>query len=554
MISRLSISNYALIDESEIDFTEGFTVITGETGAGKSIMLDALSLLKGARADSKAMGNKERKTVVEAVFSSPDKALEQICIANDIEWDPEEIIIRREITPAGKSRGFINDTPVNLGVMSEVSERLVDIHSQHSNSLLSKAAEQLAIIDVYGNTGETLKEYRETFRKYVALRNRIKLIKESISKGRENMEFIKFRLEQLDKIKPKSGELESLEREAEILGDADRIKSELTEAYKLIDGSSNSAIKQLQAAASLIENIDFDLLDPSGEDNIGERLSDLKIELRDIADTLNGLGERIESDPAKLEKTQSRIELLYETMKRFKVKDEPELIELHENLKSELAAITGENTDVSTMDKELKELAKKLKEKAEKLTSLREAAASKFADTIKEKIIPLGLPNARFEVVNQTGKLSADGQDNISFYCSFNKNNELQPVDKIASGGEISRLMLGIKSEMAEKMSLPTVIFDEIDTGVSGEIAHRMGEMMKEMAKGLQVISVTHLPQVAALGDSHLKVFKEDKDDKTVSHIKSLTIEDREKEIAGMLSGDRINEVALANARLLLKK
>ena len=551
MLTKLTIDNYALIDKSIIDFSEGFTVITGETGAGKSIMLDALSLLMGARADSKVIGSKERKMVVEAIFSNPDSSIEEICIENNIDWDPAELILRREISTSGKSRGFVNDTPVNLSVLTSVAAGLLDIHSQHSNSLLSKPLQQLSIIDSFGGNEKYLEEYRKIFHEYVSLRNRLKKIKESIAQGKENKEFITFRLEQLEKIKPKRGELSALEREAEILGDADRIKTDLTEAYTYIGGTTEtSALKQLQSALSLVEKIDFDLLDPHGNEDLTERLNSLKIELRDISDTLEGYAEKIKSDPVRYEKVQSRIEGLYEAMRYFKVKDENELVELHEHLKEELKSISGDKSDLTELESKLKDLAKVLKDKADLLTEARSKAAEKFAETISEKISPLGLPNVKFKVDLQKGKMSSEGQDIVTFFCSFNKNHPMQPISEIASGGEIARVMLGIKSVMAESMNLPTIIFDEIDTGVSGEIAHKMGKLMHDMARSIQVMAVTHLPQVAANGNSHLKVYKDDENEKTISHIKKLGLEERVKEIAGMLSGTTINDVALENARM----
>ena len=553
MLSKLTIDNYALIDKSVIDLNKGFTVITGETGAGKSIMLDALSLLMGGRADTKTIGNKNRKMVVEGIFTDPDVGLKKIFDENDIEWDEEELILRREISTSGKSRGFINDSPVNLTVISKVSENLLDIHSQHSNSLLNKSSEQLAIIDAFGDTNALHIQYTKIFRDYVSLRNKIKGIKEAIEQGKENKEFIIFRLEQLDKLKPKRGELANLEREAEILGDAERIKSDLTEAIGLLGEGHNSAIKTLQEVSAVMEKLDFTLLDPKGDNDLLERVNSIKIELRDISDTMESFAEKIEADPARLEKIQDRISKLYEIMKRFKVKDEDELVALHEHLKEELATITGDNTDISELEKNLKEKARILKQEADKLTESRKKAAKKFSEVIVEKIRPLGLPNIKFNVEIQTGKLTSDGQDTVIFYCSFNKNHPMQPISDIASGGEISRVMLGIKSVMSENMNLPTIIFDEIDTGVSGEIAHKMGQMMKEMSKSLQVLSVTHLPQVAANGDTHLKVYKEDGEERTISHIKELQEEERIKEIAGMLSGSEINEIALENARVLLK-
>lgn len=553
MLEKLLIDNYALIDKTGIDFNPGFTVITGETGAGKSIMLDALSLLMGARADSKAQGNKEQKTIVEAIFSNPDDDLRQIFSENGLEWDEREIILRREISASGKNRSFINDTPVNLAVLSAISEKLLDIHSQNKNNILNRPQEQLAILDAYGNTKELLEKYKTSFRSYVSLRHKIQEIKANLGRLKENREFILFRLEQLDKLKPVKGELENLEREFEILSDADRIKSDIAETIKLLDGDRSSALRQLKSAGQIMDGIDMSLLDARGEDNLNERFENLKIELRDIADTLEEYAEKINSDPERYEKVKNRLENLDEAMRRFKVKDENELVDLHLNLRKELETLSGEESDLPSMEKRLKELARDLKKEADSLSEQREKSAVKLSKTIEEYIRPLGLPNVRFEVKTEKGKMSPDGQDNVTFLCSFNKNHPLQPVSQIASGGERARLMLGIKSIMAGRMELPTIIFDEIDTGVSGEIAHKMGKMMKKMSDSLQVLAVTHLPQVAACGDTHLKVYKEDNQEKTVSHIKTLSENERMEEIAGMLSASSINEVALENARVLLQ-
>lgn len=553
MLLKLIIDNYALIDKSVISFEEGFTVITGETGAGKSIMLDALSLLMGMRADSKAVNDKTRKMVVEAFFQQPDNKISKICEEQGIDWDPNELIIRREVTPNGKSRSFINDTPVNLSALSSVTQHLLDIHSQHSNSLINRPSEQLNIIDVFGNNLTLLTQYKQYFQEYITLRKKIKTIKENIAKGKENKDFLQFRIEQLDKLHPKAGELASLEREAELLGEADKIKSDLNELSSILGNGNYSVLRLLNGAGTILERIDFNLLDNKNEENILDRFNSIKIDLRDIADTIEEYGEKVHSDPERYEKVQKRIEDLYEAMKRFKVKDEEELIDLYSSLKEELSSISGEKVDLVKMESELKELGHKLKEKAELLSERRQIAADNFSKILIDKIRPLGLPNIKFQIDLQKGKMTSEGQDNIVFLCSFNKNHSLQPISEIASGGEISRVMLGIKSVMSENMNMPTIIFDEIDTGVSGEIAHKMGAMMQGMSKTIQVLAVTHLPQVAASGNNHLKVYKADEGEKTVSRIKQLSEEDRIKEIAGMLSGTEINNVALENAKILLQ-
>ena len=337
----------------------------------------------------------------------------------------------------------------------------------------------------------------------------------------------------------------------ELLGDADRIKNGLKEAQQRL-GGNNSVIKLLQEASSIIKGIDISLLNAQADEDLGDRLDNLKVEIRDISDTLESYSEKIEADPDRYEKVHKRIELLYEIMKRFKVRNEDELVDLHESLKRELKAINTDKTDITQLENKLKELAVSLKATAEELSDIRKKSSEVFSEKIISELKPLGLPNIKFQVDIQKGKLSHEGQDTITFNCSFNKNHPLQPVAEIASGGEIARVMLGIKDIMAEKMSLPTIIFDEIDTGVSGEIAHKMGKMMKNMSKNIQVIAVTHLPQVASNGTNHLKVFKADDKEKTISHIKQLTSEERIQEIAGMLSGSSINDIALENARILL--
>lgn len=552
MITNLKIENYALIDKVSIDFTSGFTVITGETGSGKSIMLDALSLLMGVRADTKVISDKSQKTLVEAVFNQPDKRLKQIFKNHELDWDDEEIIIRREISSTGKSRSFVNDTPVTLQTLSELTHHLLDIHSQNSNILLRDSSSQLELLDSFTGNNEILDSYHHNFKEYVDLRNKIKELKEKEEKIKENKEFILFRLEQLDKLKPKIGELEHLEKEFELLSDSDKIKTEISDAYSLIAVGQESAIKTLNSASSSLEKVNFDLLSPDKENDILQRLGSLKVELRDIADTLSAIIETIDSNPERLEKIRTRIDRIYETMRRFKVKNESELVNLHMQLREDMKSLTGEGLDLQELEKSLKSAAKELKVSADKLTESRIEGAGKLASLIIEKSRPLGLPSIQFSIDINKGKLTSEGQDLVNFSCSFNKNHPKQPISSIASGGEISRMMLGIKSLMAEHLNMPTVIFDEIDTGVSGEIAHKMGKLMKEMSTKMQVMAVTHLPQVASNGDSHIKVFKTDGQDKTVSRIKTLNQEERIEEIAGMLSGTNVNEAARKNAKSLI--
>lgn len=552
MLTNLIIKNYALIDDLNLQFLPGFTIITGETGAGKSIMLGALSLLLGERAESKAITDKTRKSVIEATFSEPDPGLKKVFEENGLEWNPAELIVRREVSASGRSRAFVNDTPVTLPVLSAVTANLVDIHSQHSNILLSQSASHLAIVDAFAGDGDLLTSYRDDFARYVALRSRIKKIKARIEKNRENRDYIAFQLEQLDKIKPKEGELRQVEQEFDMLSDADQIREDLGEAYSLLDVGDRSLNSLLAETTSALGKVNLSLFAEDGGEELLKRLEVLRIELKDITETVYDYLEQVDSDPARLAKVTERMNTIYDAIKHFKVVDEKELVALHKDLQQRLYSIDNGDEDVAALEKEARHLAKDLKAKADRLSEVRREAADRFAVRLAETAIPLGLPNLRFDVALSQGKLTADGQDTADFICSFNKNHSMQPMSRIASGGEIARLMLSIKSIMAKTMHLPTVIFDEVDTGVSGEIADKMGEMMHSMGCGMQVMAITHLPQVAAKGDSHYKVYKTDREDRTVSHVRRLDCEERVKELAGMLSGSSLNEAALANARVLL--
>lgn len=552
MLTNLIIKNYALIDDLNLQFLPGFTIITGETGAGKSIMLGALSLLLGERAESKAISDKTRKSVIEATFSTPDPALKKVFEENGLEWNPAELIVRREVSPTGRSRAFVNDTPVTLPVLSAVTANLVDIHSQHSNILLSQSGSHLAIVDSFAGDGELLSSYRNDFAKYISLRSRIKKIKARIEKNRENRDYIAFQLEQLDKIKPKEGELRQVEQEFDMLSDADQIREDLGEAYSLLDVGDRSLNSLLAETTSALGKVNLSLFAEDGGEELLKRLEVLRIELKDITETVYDYLEQVDSDPARLAKVTERMNTIYDAIKHFKVVDEKELVALHKDLQQRLYSIDNGDEDVAALEKEARHLAKELKVKADKLSEVRREAADRFAVRLTETAIPLGLPNLRFDVALSQGKLTADGQDTADFICSFNKNHSMQPMSRIASGGEIARLMLSIKSIMAQTMNLPTVIFDEVDTGVSGEIADKMGEMMHNMGRGMQVMAITHLPQVAAKGDSHYKVYKTDREDRTVSHVRRLENEERVRELAAMLSGSSVNEAALENARVLL--
>ncbi len=552
MLETLVIKNYALIDDVSLRFLPGFTIITGETGAGKSIMLGALSLLLGERADTKAISDKSRKSVIEAVFSNPDPERELVFEEQGLEWNPEEILVRREISPSGRSRAFVNDSPVTLPVLISVTGNLVDIHSQNSNILLSQSSSHLSIIDAFAGNIALLAEYRADFGRYVTLRAKIRKIRERIEKNRANRDFIAFQLEQLDKINPKEGELRQIEQEFDMLSDADQLREDLGAAYNLLDGSDAGALSSLSEAMSFLAKVNLSLFVEDEGEELTKRLDNLRIEAKDIAETVRDYLERVDTNPARLARVTERMNLLYDAIKHFKVADEEALVHLHADLRHKLNAIDFGDDDVARLEKDAKVLARALKEKAEALTATRRKAAEEFASRLVETARPLGLHNLNFQVELTQGKLTADGQDSAEFMCSFNKNHAMQPMARVASGGETARLMLSIKSIMARCMHLPTVIFDEVDTGVSGDIADRMGGMMKEMGHDMQVLAITHLPQVAAKGDSHFKVYKTDEAQRTVSHVRLLDASQRVDEIASMLSGSQINEAARQNARALL--
>lgn len=553
MLESLIIKNYALIDDLNLKFTPGLTIVTGETGAGKSIMLDALSLLLGERAETKAISDKSRKSVIEATFSSPSPELAKLLTDNGIEWNSAELIARREISASGRSRAFVNDTPVTLPVLSSITSNLIDIHSQHSNMVLSQSSSHLSIIDSFAGDAELLGRYRREFSEYVALRSKIKRIKEQIAKNKENREFIVFQLEQLDKLKPRKGELRQVEQEFDMLSDSDQIREDLGYAYNCFESGDRSINALLAEATESILKVNLDIFGDKVEEELAERLENLRIELKDITETVYDYLERVDSDPGRLAKVTARMNQIYDAIKRFKVMDEDGLVALHAELRGKLDSIDNGDGDLEEMEKQARTLAKDLKTLALELTGIRQEASVRLSELITETARPLGLQNLRFSVALTQGKLTADGQDTADFICSFNKNHEMQSMGKVASGGELARLMLSLKSIMAKCMNLPTVIFDEVDTGVSGEIADKMGDMMRRMGREMQVLAITHLPQVASKGDSHFKVYKTDNETRTVSHVRMLDKEERIRELAAMLSGKTINDAALLNARTLLK-
>lgn len=557
MLRRLQISNYALIEEAELDFGNGFTVLTGETGSGKSIMLGALSLLLGNRADSRvAAGGKAR---VLAQFDDVDSELRLLLESKGIDWlqsdngDGGEITIRREISAEGRSRTFVNDTSVTLATLSDIAGRLVDIHSQLANSKLGNPDEQLKIVDAYSGNSSELNLYRESFQEFVGYKRKIKSIRQRMEKNRENEEFLRFQLEQLDRLKPRKGELAEIEKRYEILSDADELRERLGRLLGLMGDSDHGIQGDMSEALGMVGKLDFSLFGNVGADaDIPARMEAIQTELRDIASTFEEMSGMISTDPATLARLSDRMQNYYETVKRFHVGDADELVGLQSDLRRELNEINGGGEELPELERRARACGAELKRRAEALSETRRQGAKALADKILQEARGLGLANLKFEIAVDNVKLNPDGQDHVVFMGSFNKNGELRPISEIASGGEMSRLMLSLKAVVAERINMPTVIFDEVDTGVSGEIADRMGRMMNRMGERMQVLAITHLPQVAARGNDHFKVYKQDEADRTVTHIGKLDDSQRVTEIAAMISGSHVSEAALSNARALL--
>ena len=551
MLKSLKISNFAIIDNLEINFEKGFSIITGETGAGKSIMMGALSLILGGKADLKAVRNTERKTVIEATFGIEEYGLKPLFDANDIDFDAEECIMRREISASGRSRAFINDMPVTIQTMRDISMHLVDIHSQHSNLLLSQADYQLGIIDSIIDDKCVKEQYAARFASYTALCSRLSHLKAENRKRKEEEDYIRFQLDRLQELKLTEGEDEELLAEERTLSNVAEIKEALWESEEMLSGENRSVISDVSQMRQRMSRI-AELYSDAGE--IAERMESILIDLKDINRTIAAMQGSLVDNPDELARVQERLNAIYELETKHKVGSVDELIALQRGYQEQLAAIDNGDEEIAALEAMVQEQHEAVAQLAGKLHQLRESAASKFCRELLEEAKPLGMKNLQFSIQFSRVPLCATGEDAVEFLFSFNKQQTLMPVASSASGGEISRLMLCVKSIMARSMKLPTIIFDEVDTGVSGDIANRMGELMRDIARGIQVITITHLPQVAVKGENHYKVFKQDSADATYTSIRHLSDEERVGEIAGMLSGEVIDDAALANARSLLGK
>ena len=550
MLHTLYIQDYALIRQLEICFELGFSVITGETGAGKSVMLGALGLLLGQRADTKAIRTGASKCVIEAHFLLEDNLLQPFFEENELEFETE-CILRREVYASGKSRAFINDTPVQLSQMKELGEQLIDIHSQHQNLLLGKEDFQLGVLDIVAGNGALLNTYRQDFSRWKQRKQELQDLLAQIAQDKADEDYVQFQYNQLEETALQEGEQEELEQEAEMLNHAEEIKSGLYRAGQILSSEDGGLLAELRDSKSALQSI-LSVYPAASE--LFDRLESSYIELEDIAQELEHQADLAEFDPQRLDVVNDRLNLIYSLQQKHHVQTVEALLQIQADFAARLKLLNHSEEDVEQLTKECDSMYRNLIKQAEQLTKNRNKASKQIEKQMVEMLIPQGMPNVRFQVeIGQKKELSETGADAVNFRFSANKNGTLQPISQVASGGEIARVMLSVKALISGAVALPTIIFDEIDTGVSGNIADRMALIMQDMgAKGRQVISITHLPQIAARGAVHYKVYKQDTETETISHITRLSKEERVEEIAHMLSGATLTTEALNNARALL--
>lgn len=551
MLKHLYIKNFALIDILDIDLYPGFSVITGETGAGKSIVLGAIGLLLGQRADLKTLKQGADRCVIEAHFDLSRYQMEAFFEENDIEYDAEDCIIRRELTAAGKSRAFINDTPVQLSMLKELGERLVDVHSQHQNLLLNKQDFQMSVLDIIADDAKQLTAYQESYDAYHQAANELEALKEEIERNRQNVDFLQFQYQELADARLQPGEQEELEQKSETMTHSEEIKSALYEADNALQADETGIVTQLRSAMNALKGIGRVL--PEAEE-LATRMDNTYIELKDIAGEVSGLMDDVDFDPAELDTVNERLDHLYDLQKKYHAEDTEALIAQRDSLQQQLENLDNSDEALREREQQVAQLKTQCQQLADALTKLRTKAAKTVEKEMQQRLVPLGMPNIRFQIsITQEG-LAANGQDKVAYLFSANTSTPLQPVSQVASGGEIARVMLALKAMISGAVKLPTIIFDEIDTGVSGKIAEKMAEIMHEMGSHeRQVISITHLPQIAALGAAHYKVEKEETALGTTSKMALLTPEERITEIAQMLSGSKVTDAAIQNAKQLLR-
>ena len=551
MLRSLYIQNYALIEKLDINFGSGFSVITGETGAGKSIILGAIGLLLGQRADVKAIRVGASKCIIEARFDISAYGMQPFFEENELEYE-EECILRREVSASGKSRAFINDTPASLSQMKELGEQLIDVHSQHQNLLLNKEGFQLNVLDILSHNEEALSVYQNIFGEWKKAQQDLEALIARANQDKSDEDYIRFQLEQLEEARLSDGEQEELEQEADTLSHAEEIKAGLYRVGQTLYSDEGGLLSELKECLNTMLGLQR-VYPAAGE--LAERMESTYIELKDISQEVSGKEDEIEFNPERLEEVNERLNMIYTLQQKHRVSTVGELLALTDEYAAQLSAITSSDEHIEELKTRCDALYNKVKKQAAVLTKARTAAAREVEKQMAARLIPLGMPNVRFQVeIDGRKEPGIHGADTVNFLFSANKNGALQSISSVASGGEIARVMLSVKAMIASAVKLPTIVFDEIDTGVSGEIADRMADIMQEMGEqDRQVISVTHLPQIAARGRAHYKVYKQDNETETNSHIRCLTDDERVEEIAHMLSGATLTEAALNNAKVLLK-
>ena len=552
MLNSLFIQNFVLIDNLDIHFDKGFSVITGETGAGKSIILGALSLVLGQRADGKSIKKGSEKCVIEATFDISKYQLEAFFLENDLEYDAQCCILRRELFASGKSRAFVNDSPVSLSILKELGTRLIDIHSQHQNLLLGDNRFQLRVVDVMAENEILLILYKKEFSRYQGLKRELKELQQKAAQTKQEEDYIRFQLEQLTNASLTSDEQEMLEQEQETLAHAEEIKSSLYKVSQLLNGEEMGTVQLIKEALSSVDNLERYY--PKAKE-IAERLRSAYIDLNDLASETEILKDDVEYNPERMEWVNERLNTIYSLEQKHHVSTVTELLALQDNYQRQLDEIGSFDEQIAELTQLVAASYQELLQQAAVISAQRKASSEKIAEQLAQMVVPLGMPNIRFRIdIAPKEEPDIDGIDDICFMFSANKNSELQPVAETASGGEISRLMLCIKAMIAGFTALPSIIFDEIDTGVSGDIADKMGNIMQDLGAKMQVFAITHLPQIAAKGSAHYYVYKEDTDERTITRIKQLTKEERTNEVARMLSGASLTKASLANAKDLLRK
>lgn len=552
MLKQLYINNFTLIDRLDISFQPGFSVITGETGAGKSIILGAIGLLLGQRADSKSIKSGADKCVIEAHFDLSRYVMRPFFDQNDIEYDASDCIIRRELTASGKSRAFINDTPATLAQLKELGERLIDIHSQHQNLLIGKHDFQLEVVDIIGRDEKQLSSYVASYDSYRAAEHRLAAMKEAIARDKANADFLRFQYDELANANLVDGEQEELERKADTMSHSEEIKGALYEADNALSADGSGIVESLKGAMSAMNGIAAVLPKAS---ELAARMDSCHIELKDISEDIASLLGDVDFDPAELDAVNDRLDRIYSLEKKHHCDTVGELIAIRDDIGRQLAQIENGDSEVEALQAEVDAAKTECTALAAKLTDMRRKAALTIEKEMLGRLVPLGMPNVRFSVSIEQAELGRNGADKVSFLFSANKSTPPLPVSQVASGGEIARVMLSLKAMISGAVKLPTIIFDEIDTGVSGKIAEKMAQIMRQMGQAdRQVISITHLPQIAALGATHYKVYKEETPRGTTSRMVLLDDEERLHEIAQMLSGSDVSEAAINNAKELLRK